>query len=187
MTKTSNPLIGLPFLRKHAAVLDTAQGTMVIPRIPIKIALTDEIQKRNLKLITTRTEKEHTIPAQSNRAQSVINDPMFGTIQPLPQFDECAKLIVPSTITTARDKRVAFKTDKSTDLPFTNSIRQVDKAALNLLTDHDDVVTHINALMQVERPNDNERKVKVPNSRNPWQRNKTLPNTTTNSQKMGTR
>ena len=35
-------------------------------------------------------------------------------------------------------------------------IRPVDIAALNLLTEHDDVVTFINALMQVERPEDNE-------------------------------
>ena len=40
----------------------------------------------------------------------------------------------------------------------TKMIRAVDIAALNLLTDHDDVVTYINALMQEERPDDNEEK-----------------------------
>ena len=38
-------------------------------------------------------------------------------------------------------------------------IPPVDIAALNLLTEHDDVVTHIKALMQVERPKDNEEKI----------------------------
>ena len=41
-------------------------------------------------------------------------------------------------------------------------IRPVDIAALNLLTDHDDVVTYINALMQIERPDDNEEKFWFP-------------------------
>ena len=41
-------------------------------------------------------------------------------------------------------------------------IRTVDIAALNLLTDHDDVVTYINALLQVERPEYNEEMVWFP-------------------------
>ena len=47
--------------------------------------------------------------------------PIIGTIQPLPQFDECAKLIVAPTITTARDKKVALKLDDTTDFPYTIS------------------------------------------------------------------
>ena len=39
----------------------------------------------------------------------------------------------------------------------TELIRSVDIAALNLLTDRDDAVTYINALIQVERPDDNEK------------------------------
>ena len=46
-------------------------------------------------------------------------------------------------------------------------IRPVDIAALNLLNDHDDVVTYINALMQVERPEDNEEKVWFPTPEHP--------------------
>ena len=41
-------------------------------------------------------------------------------------------------------------------------IRPVDIAALNLLTEHHDVLTYINALMQVERPEDNEEKFWFP-------------------------
>ena len=45
-------------------------------------------------------------------------------------------------------------------------IRPVDITALNLLTEHDDVVTYINALMQRERPEDNEEKFWFPNPEN---------------------
>ena len=39
----------------------------------------------------------------------------------------------------------------------TKSIRPVRIAALNLITDYDDVVTYVNAFMPVERPEDNKK------------------------------
>ena len=67
MTKTSYPIIGLTFLRKHSAILYTAQGTIDIPKIQITLALKDERQKCNPKPITIKTEEKHTIPAQATR------------------------------------------------------------------------------------------------------------------------
>ena len=46
-------------------------------------------------------------------------------------------------------------------------IRPVDIAALNILREHDNVITYINALMQVERPEDNEENVWFPTPENP--------------------
>ena len=88
-------MIGLAFPRKHSAISYTAQGKIDFMNIQIK----DEMQKCNPKMITIKTDGTHTIPAQSTRiilaSIPVSNDhPITGTIQPLPQFDECAKLIV---------------------------------------------------------------------------------------------
>ena len=66
MNQTSFPIIGLAFLRKHAAVLNTAQGTIDFPKIQITMVLTDERQNCNSKPITKKTEAKHTIPAHSN-------------------------------------------------------------------------------------------------------------------------
>ena len=81
-----------------------------------------------------------------------------------------------------KDKKVAIKIANTTEFPYTlaadtkvaelqilkpeetKMIRPVDIAALNLLTEHDDVVTYINALMQVERPENNEEKFWFPTS-----------------------
>ena len=190
MNQTSFPRIGLAFLRKHAAILDTAQGTIDFPKIQIKMALTDEMQKCNPKPIMIKTEAKHTIPAHSTRIVYAsipvsTEHPIPGTIQPLPQFDECAIVIIAPAITTARDKKVPNKIANTTDFPYTiatdtkvaelqilkpdetKMIRPVDIAALNLLTEHDDVVTYINALMQVERPEDNEEKFWFPTPENP--------------------
>ena len=190
MNQMSFPIIGLAFLRKHAAILDTAQGTIDFPKIQITMALTDEMQKCNLKPITIKTEAKHTIPAQATRIIYAVlpvttEHTITGTIQPLPQFDENSKLIVAPAITTARSKKVAIKVANTTDFPYTIApdtkiaelqilkpeetklIRPVDIAALNLLTEHDDVVTYINALMQVDKPEDIEEKFWFPTPDNP--------------------
>ena len=190
MNQTSFPIIGLSFLRKHAAILDTAQGTIDFPTIQITKALTDEMQKCNPKPITIKTEAKHTIPAHATRiiyASITVSTehPITGTIQPLPHFDERSKLMVAPARATARDKKVAIKIANTTDFPYTiatdtkiaelqilkpeetKMIHPVDIVALNLLTDHDDVVTYINTLMQVERPEDNEEKIWFPTPENP--------------------
>ena len=172
MNQTSVAIIGLAFVRKHTAILDTAQGKIDLPKIQITMALTDEMQKCNPKPIMIKTESKHTIPAHATRiiylSKLVSTEhPITGTIQPLPQFDECSKLMIAPAITTGRDKKVALKIANTTDFPYTiatdtkvaelrilkpeetKMVRPVDIAALNLLTEHDDVVTYINALMQV--------------------------------------
>ena len=181
MNQTSFSIIGLAFLQKHAAILDTAQGTIDFPKIQITMALIDEMQNCNPKPIMIETESKHTIPAHATRITFAsipvsIEHSKTGTIQPLPQFDECSKLMVAPAITTTRDKKVAIKIANTTDFPYaiatdikiaelqilkseeTKMIRPVDNIARNLLTEHDDVVTYINALMQVERPEDVEEK-----------------------------
>ena len=95
--------------------------------------------------------------------------PITGKIQPLPQFEECAKVIVAQAITTARDKKVPIKIANTTDFPYTiatdtdiaelqilkpeetKMICPLDIAALNLLTEHDDVVMYINASRAARR------------------------------------
>ena len=91
MNQTSFPIIGLAFLRKHAAILDTAQGTIDLPKIQITMALTDERQKCNPKPIPIKTEAKHTIPAHSTRIIYAtipvsIEHSITGTIQPLPPY-----------------------------------------------------------------------------------------------------
>ena len=87
------------------------------------MALTDEMQKCNFKPITIKTEAKHTIPAHSTRmiyASIPVSTehPKTGTIQPVPQFDECSKLIIAPAIT-ARDKKVAKKIANTTEFPYT--------------------------------------------------------------------
>ena len=138
----------------------------------------------------SRRKKNTPSPAQATRiihaSITASNDhPITGTVQPLPQFNENAKLIVAPAITTAQDKRVAIKIANTTDFPYTVTphtklaelqilkpeetklIRAVDIAALNLLTEHDDVVAYVNALMQVDSSEQTEEKFWFPTPENP--------------------
>ena len=74
--------------------------------------------------ITVKTEGKHTIPTQSTRTihaskTASAYHPITGTIQPLPQFDESAKLIVAPAITTSRDKNIAIEKANTTYFPYT--------------------------------------------------------------------
>ena len=77
-----------------------------------------------MKPETIKTEGKHTIPAHATQiiheSITASNDHLItGTVQPSPQFDETAQLIVAPAITTARDKRVAIKVANTTDFPYT--------------------------------------------------------------------
>ena len=124
MNQLSFPINGLAFLRKHAAILDTAQGTIDFPKIQITMALTDEMQKCNPNPITIKTEAKHTIPAHSTRTIYATipvstEHSITDTIQPLPQLDECVKMIVAPAIITATDKKVPIKIANTTEFPYT--------------------------------------------------------------------
>ena len=124
MNQTSFPIIGLAFLRKHAAILHTAQGTIDFLKIQNTMALTDEMQKCNPKPIMFKTESKHTIPAHATRiiyASIPVSTehPITGTVQPLPQFDECSEIMIAPAITTARDNKVTIKIANTTDFPYT--------------------------------------------------------------------
>ena len=95
------------------------------------------------------------------------------------------EIIVAPEIATARDKKVPIKNANTTNFPYTlatdtkvaelqnlkpeetKMIRPVDTAAFNLLSEQDAIVTYINALLQVERPEDSEEKFWFPTPENP--------------------
>ena len=128
INQTSFPILGLAFPRKNTAMLDTAQGTIDFPKIQITMALTDAMQKCNLKPITikTSTRYPHILTVSSTQKIPVSNEhPITGTIH------------FPCTIS-AETKLADLQILKPEE---TKLIRPVDIAALNQLTEHDDVVT----------------------------------------------
>ena len=88
-----------------------------------------------------------------------------GAIQPIPQFDETATIIVAPALATAHNKRINIGIANLKDFPYTKKnhtklaelqilkpkdtkqIRPIDDAALKLLQDPDGTHMHVNELM----------------------------------------
>ena len=126
LSRTSFPLVGLNFMRNHQAVLDTANGTITFPHIEMTLAMKNEMKKLTPQTMQVRTNETQTIPPQQASTINAIvitnaEYTMTGTIQPLPQFDENAQIIVAPAITSTNSKRVKIRAINTTESPYTIS------------------------------------------------------------------
>ena len=114
--------------------------------------------------------RQTTPPQQTTTVSAIVittnaND-VTGTVQPLPQFDETATIIVAPALATTHNKRINIRIANLTDFPHTiknhtklaelqnlkpeetKQIRPIDAAALKLLQDPDDTHMYVNELMK---------------------------------------
>ena len=114
LSKTSFPIIGLNFMRNHQAVIDTANGTINFPHVEMTLAMTDEMKKCNPKPLQIMAEGNQTLPPQQTTTVNAIvittnMHDVTGAVQPLPQFDEAATIIVAPALATAHNKRLNIR------------------------------------------------------------------------------
>ena len=124
LSETSFPIVALNFMRNHPAVLDTTNGTINFPHVWMTLALTDEMKNCNPKPLQTMAEGNQTLlPQQTTTVNTVIITPhtndVTGTVQPLPQFDETATIIVAPALATAHTKRMNIRIANLTYFPHT--------------------------------------------------------------------
>ena len=179
LSETSFPIIGLNFMRTHQAVIDTANRTINFPHVEMTLAMTDEMKKCNPKPLQNIFDGNQTIPPQQTTTVNAIvvttntND-ITGAIQPLPQFDETANIIVAPALASAHNKRISIRIVNLAEFSYTmkshtkiaelqilkpedtKQIRPIDTAALSLLTDPDDTHMYVNELMKSNEHEPNE-------------------------------
>ena len=171
LSKTSFPIIGLNFMRNHQAVIDTANGTITFPHVEMTLAMTDGKKNCNPKPLRIMAEGHQTLPPQQTTTVNAIvittnAIDITGAVQPLPQFDETATIIVAPALATAHNKRINLRVANLTDFPHTTKnhtklaelqilrpedtkqIRPVDVATLTTLQDPDDTHMYVNELMK---------------------------------------
>ena len=118
----------------------------------------------------TSGRESNTTAQQTTTVNAIVitsntND-VIGAVQPLPQFDETATIIVAPALATAHNKRLNIRIANLTDFPHTiknhtklaelqilkpedtKQVRPVDAAALKLLEDPDDTHMYVNELMK---------------------------------------
>ena len=190
LSKTSFPINGLNFMRNHQAVIDTANGTINFPHIEMTLAMTDEMKKCNPKPLQILAKGNQTLPPQQTTTVNAIvittntND-VTGAVQPLPQFDETATIIVAPALATAHNKILNIRIANLTDFPHTiknhtklaelqilkpedtKQIRPVDAAALKLLEDPDDTHMYVNELMKANETEQGDENFWFPTPENP--------------------
>ena len=177
-------------MRIHQAALDTANGTINFPHFEMTLAMTDEMKNCNPKPLQIMAEGIQTIPPQETTTVSAIvittnaND-VTGTVEPLPQFDETATIIVVPALATAHNKRFNIRIANLTDFPHTiknytelaelqilkpeetKQIRPIDAAVLELLSDPDDTHMYVNELMKTSEREQNGENFWFPTPENP--------------------
>ena len=108
-----------------------------------------------------------------------------GAVQPLPQFDETATIIVGPALATAHNKRINLRKANLTDFPHTiknhtklaelqilrpedtKQIRSIDVATLTTLQDPDDTHVYVNELMKSTNNEQNDENLWFPTPENP--------------------
>ena len=190
LSKTSFPIIGLNFMRNHQAVIDTANGTINFPHVEMTLAMTDEKKNCNPKPLQIMTEGNQTLPPQQTTTVNAIvittnTIDITGAVQPLPQFDETATIIVAPALATAHNKRINLRIANLTDFPHTiknhtklaelqilrpedtKQIRPIDVATLTTLQDPDDTHMYVNELMKSSENEQNGENFWFPTPENP--------------------
>ena len=190
LSKTSFPIIGLNLMRNHQAVIDTANGTITFPHVEMTLAMTDERKNCNPKPLQIMAEGNQTLPPQQTTTVNAIvittnAIDITGAVQPLPQFDETATIIVALALATTHNKRINLRIANLTDFPHTiknhtklaelqilwpedtKQIRPVDVATLTTLQDPDDTHMYVNELMKSTNNEQNDENLWFPTPENP--------------------
>ena len=182
--------IQLNFMRNHQAVKDTANGTITYPHVEMTLAMTDEKKNCNPKPLQIMAEGHQTLPPQQSTTVNAIvittkTIDITGAVQPLPQFDETATIIVAPALATAHNKRINLRIANLTDFPHTiknhtkleelqilrpedtKRIRPVDVATLTTLQDPDDTHMYVNELLKSTNDEQNDENLWFPTPENP--------------------
>ena len=123
LSKTSFPIFGLNLKKNHQAMIDTANGTINFPIVEMTLAMTDELKICDPKSLQIMTEGNQTVPPQQT---ATVNAMVFttntkditGAIQPVPQFDETANIIVAPALATTHNKCISIKIANITEFPY---------------------------------------------------------------------
>ena len=190
LSKTSFPIIGLSYKRNHQAVIDTANGIITFPHVEMTLAMTDEKKNCNPKPHQIMAEVNQTLLLQQTTTVNAIvittnTTDITGAVQPLPQLDETATIIVAPALATAHNKRINLQLANLTDFPHTikrhtklaelqilkpedtKQIRHRNVATLTTLQDPEDTHVYVNELMKSTNNEQNDENLWIPTPENP--------------------
>ena len=121
-------MIGLNFMRNQQAVIGTTNGTINFHHVEMTLAMTDEMKNCKPKPFQTLTKGNQTLLPQQTTTSTVnamvvttaFPVDIIGAMQPLPQFDETATIIISApALATAHDKLINIRMANLAEVPNT--------------------------------------------------------------------
>ena len=169
MKNLTGLIIGLHFMRHNSVVIDTTHGLIHLPHLTmqVKSALSQTSAKPQAVLI----HDSITIPQLTTKTITAFVELVSewnttGTVTPLEKFTETASLIIPHSMSTIFDKKIAVRLTNTTESPYTINkntqvaefsvvtleqskfIKPVDMAILSMIPEGDpDLITHLTELL----------------------------------------
>ena len=182
-------IIGLHFMRHNSVVIDTTHGLIHFSHLTmqVKSASSQASGKPQAVLIPDSI----TIPQMTTKTITAIVDHISewnttGTVTPVEKFTEAASLVIPHSLSTKIDRKIAVRVTNTTESPHTINkntqiaefpvvtpeqskfIQPVDTAILSMIPEGDpELVTHLTELLRTNKPGQKNNTFWFPTPENP--------------------
>ena len=176
-------------MRNNSVAIDTTHGLIHFPHLTmqVKTASSETTTKPQINI----TDEALTIPPMATETiTAFIDHPSkwntTGTVTPLEQFTETASLLIPHSMSTVIDKRIAARVTNTTESPYlikkhtqiaefsvvtpeqTKHIKPVDMAILTMIPQGDpDLTAYLNELLRTNKPEQQNNMFSFPTPENP--------------------
>ena len=154
------------------------------------VAMTEAVKNCDPKPLQILVEGNQTLPSQQKTTIKAIvvttkTHDITGAVQPLPQFDESANIIVKPGLVTAHNKQINIGKANLTEFLYTvqnhikaaelqilkpddtKQMRPMDAATLKLLEDPDDTHIYFNEIMKLREEEKNDENFRFPTPKVP--------------------
>ena len=189
MKNLTGPIIGLHFMKHNSVVIDTTHVLIHFPHLTmqVKSALIQTSAKPQAVLI----HDSITIPHQTTKTITAFVDHVSewnttGTVTPVENFTETASLIIPHSMSTITNRKIAVRVTNTTESPYTINkntqiaefsvvtpeqskfIKPVDMAILSMIPEGDpDLITYLTELLRTNKQDQQTNTFWFPTADNP--------------------
>ena len=189
MKKLTRPGTGLHFMRNNGVVIDTTHGLIQFPQLAIQVETASS--ETSTKPQPVFTDEALTIPPKITKTITAFVDNLSkrnttGTVTPLEKFTETASLLIPHSLSTKNDKRIAVRVTNTTESPYlikkhthiaelsvvtpeqSKHLKPVDMAIFSMIPQGDpDLNAYLNELLRTRKPEQQNNTLWFPTPENP--------------------
>ena len=189
MKNLTGPIIGLHFTRHNSVIIDATHGLMHFPHLTMQ--LKRALSQTSAKPQAVLFHDSITILQMTTKTITAVVDHLTEgnttrTVTPVEKFTETASLIIPHSIPTTTDRKVAVRVINTTESPYTiNKNRQIaefsevtpeqskfikpaDTVILSMIPEgNPDLIIYLTELLRANKPEWESNTFRFPTPENP--------------------